>query len=77
MTEEDKRNERRKLLATWMNTIATAVVTVGTFIPIAQAVYGFMPIATDLGLVYGSAIICIGVGCTLHVVGQLVLGGLE
>jgi hypothetical protein len=35
------RNEQRKLLATWLNTLAGATVTVGVLAPAAGILYGF------------------------------------
>jgi hypothetical protein len=36
MTPSERRNEHLKLVANWANTIATAIMTAGTFIPAAQ-----------------------------------------
>jgi hypothetical protein len=35
------RNERRKLTASWFNTIATALMAAGVFAPAASQIYGF------------------------------------
>lgn len=77
MTNEDRRNEHRKLFGTWMNTIATAVITVGTFIPIGQTVFNFLPMTVEIGLVYGTAIVCIAAGVGIHLIGHVVIGTLE
>lgn len=77
MTEEDRRNERLKLAATWMNTLATGIITVGTFIPSAQFVFGILPQGLDSGLIYGSGFGCVGAGILLHLIGQWILGHLE
>ncbi|MBV8924406.1 MAG: hypothetical protein JOZ74_03455 [Bradyrhizobium sp.] len=77
MTEGERRNERRKLVANWFNTVATAIMTVGSFVPLAQFVYGILPANVDLLLVYGSGLICVGCGTLLHLMGHMVLGGLE
>ena len=77
MTPAEKRNEHRKLAANWANTIATAVMTAGTFIPIAQFIYGILPQGTNLGLIYGSAVVCIAAGLLIHLTGHWFLGDLE
>jgi hypothetical protein len=41
------RNEQRKLSATWCNTLATAVVTAGTFAPLAAIFYGLASTTLD------------------------------
>jgi hypothetical protein len=43
MTSEERRNESLKLVANWANTIATAIMTAGTFVPAAQFIYGILP----------------------------------
>jgi hypothetical protein len=35
------RNERRKFTASWLNSVATALMTAGAFAPIASEIYGF------------------------------------
>jgi len=52
-------------------------MTVGSFVPLAQFVYGILPANVDLLLVYGSGLICVGCGTLLHLMGHMVLGGLE
>ena len=34
LTPDERHNERLKLLANWANTLATAIVSVGVFVPI-------------------------------------------
>jgi hypothetical protein len=77
MTPDDLRNERLKLVANWSNTIATAIMAAGTFVPTAQFLYGFLPKDADLGLVYGAGLVCIGTGVLIHLTGQWILGGLR
>ena len=77
LTPDERHNERLKVLANWANTLATAIVSVGVFVPIGQEVYGFLPQNTDPTLVYVSAPICFGAGLLLHLGGQWVLGGLR
>jgi hypothetical protein len=77
MTLDERRNERLKLIANWANTLATAILTVGTFVPLAQLVYKILPQSVDADLVYGSATLCIAAGWLIHLCGQWVLGGLR
>ncbi|CCE08455.1 conserved hypothetical protein [Bradyrhizobium sp. STM 3843] len=77
LTPDDRRNERLKLLANWANTLATAIVSVGVFVPIGQEIYGFLPQSTDPTLVYISAPICFAAGLLLHLGAQWLLGGLR
>jgi len=77
MTPEEIRNERLKLTANWINTIATGVMTIGGFIPAAQFIYGILPQGVDERLVYGLGVVCIGVAVIIHLVGHWILGYLE
>lgn len=77
MTDEDRSNERVKLFASWMNTIATAIWTVGAFIPAGQFIYGLLPAGTDNALIYGLGVGCMGMGIFIHLSGQWILGYLE
>jgi hypothetical protein len=78
MTPLERRNEHLKLVANWSNTLATAIMTAGSFIPAAQFLYGILdPAKIDVTLVYGAGVICIGVGVLIHLFGQWMLGGLR
>jgi hypothetical protein len=71
------RNERRKLTASWLNTIATALMAAGVFAPAASQIYGFGPSRVDQTLVLISSTVCLAVSLILHFGGRQVLGGLE
>jgi hypothetical protein len=71
------RNERRKLTASWLNAIATALVAAGVFAPVASQIYGFGSDRVDQTLVLASSSVCLAVSLILHLVGRQVLGGLE
>ena len=69
------RNERRKLTASYLNTLSAAVITIGAIAPVATVVYGN---ATPSALVIAiGAVICIGASLILHSVGRWYLGGIE
>jgi hypothetical protein len=71
------RNERRKLTASWLNAIATALVAAGGFAPVASQIYGFGSNRVDQTLVLTSSAICVVLSLGLHLVGRQLLGGLE
>jgi hypothetical protein len=71
------RNERLKLTASWLNTVATALMTAGVFAPAASQIYGFGANRADKTLVFVSSALCVAVSLTLHWIGRLLLGGLE
>lgn len=70
MTPLERRNEHLKLVANWANTLATAIMTAGSFIPAAQFIYRILPEGTDLTLVYGAGIVCIGAECSYICLGN-------
>jgi hypothetical protein len=66
-------NERVKLFANWANTVATAMLTVGVFTPVALKVYGIgEPPKNDI-LLEWLPIVCICAAIALHLGGQLIL----
>jgi hypothetical protein len=70
-------NERTKLTATWLNTLATALLAAGTFAPLAALFYGFA--ASQVGSAYfaGLAILCFIAAVGLHMLARAVLGRLR
>ena len=70
-------NERVKLTANWLNTLATATATVGGLAPLASAVYGVNP--SPLAYAYLLVVLAIwffaAVG--LHFAARHVLRGLK
>ena len=66
-------NERTKLTAGWLNTLATALVAAGTFAPIAALLYGFSNAAVDRSSLTASAGICFIGGIALHLGGRAML----
>lgn len=70
MTSEDRRNEQRRLLANWFNTVAAAVISIGIFVPAGQEIFGFLPESTDPTLITGVIPICFAGSLFLHLAGQ-------
>jgi hypothetical protein len=69
-----RRNEHLKLLATWCNTLATAVLTVGLLSPIAEKFIKFDPKAPLDPNAWNSAdmfLVCFMIAVILHLVGQI------
>jgi hypothetical protein len=66
-------NEQTKLTATWFNTLATALVAAGTFVPIAALFYGFSTTTADRATLAIAAALCFAGGIALHLSGRMVL----
>ena len=71
------RNEQRRLSATWCNTLATAVITAGTFAPLAAFFYGLAPTTLDYFHLRSFAGVCLIGGFILHFLGRFLLKRLE
>jgi len=70
-------NERTKLMANWLNALATALVAAGVFAPIAALIYGLSQMpqgGPPLSLVMLS---CFAGGAFLHWMARAVLGRLR
>jgi hypothetical protein len=70
-------NERLKLTATWLNTLATAIFTVGGFGPIVSYGFGLVPGSIDRFTVIAAAGTCLVVATAIHLVARDILGGLN
>lgn len=70
-------NERTKLTASWLNTLATALIAAGGFAPAAALLYGLssplIGISSMLALIAG----CLALGVCIHVTGIVLLGRLR
>jgi hypothetical protein len=77
MTPIDRANEHLKLVANWLNTVATAIIGAGAFVPAAQFIFGVLPADTNPVAVYGTGLLCIGSGVLIHLAGHQFLGGLK
>ena len=71
-------NERTKLTATWINSVASGVTITGGAAPIVAAVLGMSGVA-QVGLVAlaASSVIWLFVGISLHLTARAVLGRLR
>jgi hypothetical protein len=70
-------NERTKLTASWLNTLATALLAAGAFAPLAAWLYGLSDFPISWSNLVVTAFACGSVGASLHVVGVLLLGRLR
>jgi hypothetical protein len=74
MNDNDRNNEIQKLIANWLNTLATGFIVAGTFVPAFQYIYGLLPKDTDWALPVFLGCGCALFGIFLHLLGQLILG---
>jgi hypothetical protein len=70
-------NERTKLTAGWLNTLATALVAAGFFAPAAALLYGLSRPPAGYGYIVALVLGCLALGVGLHLLGRLLLGGLR
>ena len=66
-------NERTKLTAAWLNTLATAIVAAGVFAPASALLYGLSELRIGLSFVVALTLGCLVFGLTLHVGGLVLL----
>lgn len=71
------RNERAKLLASFMNTIAATFLSAGCIGPALALFYGIAPATTGAGIIAAGAGICIAMSAGIHRIGWLILGGIR
>jgi hypothetical protein len=70
-------NERTKLTASWLNTLATALIAAGAFAPWAALFYGLTTASVRIvDLVVPSAG-CLAIGACLHSIALALLGRLR
>jgi dipeptide/tripeptide permease len=71
-------NERTKLSATWLNTLAAATVATGVIAPIAAVVFG-LPTTVGISLLYFvlAALLWLILGIVLHLGARYILGRLQ
>ena len=70
-------NERTKLTASWLNSLAVAVIAAGVFAPAAALVYGLSQLSMSVGSVSGIVMVCFAIGLILHWLARLLLGRLR
>ena len=63
-------NEKTKLTATWINTLAAAFIAAGGVAPVAAILYGLSAIPIGLGRLVGLAFGCALVGGAIHLLAR-------
>jgi hypothetical protein len=72
------RNERVKLTATWLNTLAAATIVTGVLAPTVALVFGFSTSGTvSAGLFAGATAVWLLIGGGLHMAARHLLGRLQ
>jgi len=66
-------NERTKLTAAWLNTLATALIAAGAFAPMAAWLYGLSTTPGGVNYFAALALTCVLAGAGLHVLALAVL----
>lgn len=70
-------NERTKLTASWLNTLATALIAAGGFAPLAAMIYGISELHIGAPYIAPMTLSCVGGGAFLHLVARGYLGRLQ
>jgi hypothetical protein len=63
-------NEQTKLTATWINTLAAALIAAGFFAPAAAILYGLTALPITPGRLIGLALACATLGFGIHLLGR-------
>nr|WP_314258906.1 amino acid transporter [uncultured Devosia sp.] len=71
------RNERRKITATYFNTLASATIAVGGLAPLAALIYGSGGAGVRVGPLTFGVVICFLGSFVLHLVARWFLEGIE
>jgi hypothetical protein len=67
-------NERTKLTASWLNTLATALIAAGVFAPAIAVLYGLSNLSFGRGFIAAVLCGCIVIGAVIHLGAWLLLG---
>ncbi|WP_441241064.1 hypothetical protein [Tardiphaga sp. 768_D3_N2_1] len=71
------KNETLKLIANWCNAASVTLGGTGVLVPILSRYYRIGPELQDTESIWGLVILCGGLSLSLHLLGQLFLGGLD
>ncbi|MET0970831.1 MAG: hypothetical protein ABWY18_16660 [Tardiphaga sp.] len=77
MMSKAVQNERAKLLASFMNTIAATFLSAGCIGPALALFYGLTPVGTGTGVIVTGSAVCILMSAGIHFIGRLALGGIR
>jgi hypothetical protein len=65
--------EQAKHTASWLNSLATAVSTVGAVAPFVAYITGTLPGTASLEALWGIGVLCFAIALILHLVGREIL----
>jgi uncharacterized membrane protein len=65
--------EQTKHMASWMNSLATALATAGAIVPLVAYVTDTLPGTARVEAVWGAGTICFTLSLTLHLIGREIL----
>jgi hypothetical protein len=71
------REERIKLTASFINSVAVGFITTGTLGPLLTFLFSRLFDSTDPALIATGTVICLFFGVSLHLIGKTVLGALD
>ena len=71
------KNETLELMANWCNAASVTVGGAGVVVPILSRYFHIGPPVEDAESLGGLVIICAILSASLHLLGQMVLGGLD
>ncbi|SNT60971.1 hypothetical protein SAMN05216374_5741 [Tardiphaga sp. OK246] len=71
------KNETIKLIANWCNAASVTLGGTGVVVPILSRYFHFGPQAQNADGLWGLILLCGALCVGLHLLGQLVLGGLD
>jgi hypothetical protein len=71
------KNETLKLMANWCNAASVTLSGAGVVVPVLSKYYEIGPPLRDGEAVWNLVTLCAALAICLHVLGQLVLGGLD
>jgi hypothetical protein len=77
MMSKAVRNERAKLLAGFMNTIAATFLSAGCIGPVLALFYNLAPVGTGIGVIAIGSTVCVLMSAGVHCIGRLALGGIR
>ena len=70
-------NERTKLTANWLNTVATALLAAGVFAPFGAVVFGLPGVNVSGAYLAAVSLLCVLAAIGLHLTGRHILGRLR
>lgn len=70
-------NEQLKLLASYLNALAVAFISVGLIGPLFASFYGIVGTGVTALTLAGGILVCLLMSAALHIAGRALLGGIQ